>query len=78
MENISKFVEPIYYNHHNILGTPFDIGYGVGQASGGDNYGCAHNQYSFYYGAGITPTTIGQGVGIGVGESMDRLDSYQL
>ena len=72
MDNIDKFTEPTYQNYHNILGTPFDIGFGVGRASGSDNYGCAHNQYSFYYGAGITSTTIGQGVGLGQGESMDK------
>ena len=67
-----KFVEPTYYNQHDILGTPFNEGYGVGRASGSDHYGCAHNQYTSEYGSGITPYTTGQGRGIGRGEAFNN------
>lgn len=69
MDNIDKFIEPTYHNPHNIFGAPSDKGFGVGVASGCDNYGCAHNQYTYYDGSGITTTTIAAGIGFGQGEA---------
>lgn len=67
MDNISKFTEPTY--SLNVLDVPSDSGFGVGFASGGDHYGCAHNQYTYCDGSGITPDTIGKGIGRGEGEA---------
>lgn len=72
MKNIDKFTEPTYYNHHNILVAP-DIGFGRGQASGCDGYGCAHNRYTYYDGSGITAITNAARIGFGAGESYNNL-----
>lgn len=70
MDNIGKFIEPTYQNHHSIISTPsFDGGYGMGEASGHMGYGCAQSRYTYYDGSGITTTTIAAGIGFGIGES---------